>query len=238
MSFLAEHSRLDPLAGYACFMATDLDQLADRASDLLRRVRERPVEERTPLFRELAQTIVEARGHFDTADGRPDWKGSTHPYRVWIRSVYDRALVPRDEFTSMQSTLRYHVSAALRDRLDPETLQEYGLASASSREKSTERHRAQREQLAALTSREIAGGALVALTAAQAVLSKAAPADLAELEWGAATVAEALIADIERRLAVLRKGLPVIPPGESLPPDEPTHRPVTSLEFQPASPPE
>lgn len=210
-------------------MNTDLDLISQRAAALLRRIRALPPEERAPLYRELSGVLVEARGCFLKSDGRPDWRGATYPYRQWLRAVYDAAHVPKAELASMQSTLRYHIGAVIRDRLDSKTLAEYGFQEHSPREKSNEWHRNKTAALSALTSRDLAGGALMALTAAHTVLAKAAPSDLADLDPRSAEVADATLSDLERRVAVLRKALR----GSAGDARRGGPAGITSLEFQP-----
>lgn len=211
-------------------MTHDLDQLTDEAARLLRRIRARPVGERTPLVRELAQTIVEARSRARTPDDRVDWKGTSGPYRAWLRSVYDREHVPRDEVSSLQSTLRYHVNAVVRERLDEETLREYGLVPSTTPERDRRRRANDRTRLMALDAREHAGGVLTALTIAHAVLEKVDPAELGTLDDRGAHVAEETITDLERRVAVMRKHLRASAPGGSA--AERRVTPPTALEFQ------
>lgn len=172
---------------------------------LLKRYGRASEEERTPLLRSIAETLVEARSHFSRADGSPDWKGRTYPYRVWVRDVFTDAGIPREQQPTIQSAVRYHVGAVLRDRLDDETLADYGLIPRSPRERSADRRAGRSALLKALTSRDLAGGSLVALTAASTVLSKIDPADLDDLDGDALAVVEATLADLERLVKRLRR---------------------------------
>lgn len=95
--------------------------------------------ERTALLRETARRFIDARAHFFTREGEPDWLGRTYAYRTWVREVMSAAHVPGDEVTSLQAAIRYHSGNLLRDRLDEEELGELGLRKESPRERSIEK---------------------------------------------------------------------------------------------------
>jgi hypothetical protein len=82
---------------------------------------------------------VEARAHFFTKEGEPDWLGRTYAYRSWIRETMSDANVPGAEITSLQAAIRYHSGNILRRRLDQDTLDELGLVKSSPRERSIEK---------------------------------------------------------------------------------------------------
>ncbi|QOP65085.1 hypothetical protein PQE12_gp25 [Arthrobacter phage Adumb2043] len=95
--------------------------------------------ERTALLREAAQLFIDAREHFYTKEGEPDWLGRTHAYRLWVREVMSGAHVPGDDVTSLQAAIRYHSGNMLRERLDDDTLADLGLKKSSPRERSIEK---------------------------------------------------------------------------------------------------
>ncbi|AYN57744.1 hypothetical protein PBI_DRMANHATTAN_24 [Arthrobacter phage DrManhattan] len=94
---------------------------------------------RTDLLREAARLFIDAREHFYTKDGDPDWLGRTHAYRLWVREVMSGAHVPGDEITSLQAAIRYHAGNMLRDKLDDDALDALGLKKSSPRERSIEK---------------------------------------------------------------------------------------------------
>lgn len=94
---------------------------------------------RTDLLREAAQLFIDAREHFYTKDGEPDWLGRTHAYRLWVREIMSGANVPGDEITSLQAAIRYHSGNMLREKLDDDTLADLGLKKSSPRERSVEK---------------------------------------------------------------------------------------------------
>jgi hypothetical protein len=94
----------------------------------------------TESLRAAAEASVAAREHFFTADGEPDWLGRTHAYRTWSREMFTRAGVDPTELTKLQSSVRYHVSAALRERLSEDVREDLGLRAETARERSAERH--------------------------------------------------------------------------------------------------
>jgi hypothetical protein len=95
--------------------------------------------DRTALLREAASLFVDAREHFYTREGEPDWLGRTYAYRTWVREVMSGAHVPSDEVTSLQAAIRYHTGNFLRDRLEPEQIEDLGLRKESPKERSVEK---------------------------------------------------------------------------------------------------
>ncbi|WNN93982.1 hypothetical protein SEA_NITRO_26 [Arthrobacter phage Nitro] len=94
---------------------------------------------RTDLLREAAQLFIDAREHFYTKEGEPDWLGRTHAYRLWVREVMTGAHVPPEDVTSLQAAIRYHSGNMLRERLDDDTLEDLGLKKLSPRERSIQK---------------------------------------------------------------------------------------------------
>lgn len=186
---------------------SSLASLRRTAIRLLSEYRRAKDEARTPLTRQLAETFVEARAHFSDADGRPDWRGKTYPYRVWIREIYDEAGLRGEDANRVQSAIRYHVGAALRARVSDEERAELGIIPQSPRERSHERRASRSAVLSVLNAREVAGGALLALTAVQAIVSRIDPNEVADLDEHAKAVAQATIADLEKRLRAVKKSL-------------------------------
>lgn len=96
-------------------------------------------DERTQHLRAVAEAYIDAREHFYTKDGDPDWAGRTYAYRQWIRETVSMAHLPQDGKQTIQAAVRYHLGNILRDRLDPETLESIGLRKESPRERSVEK---------------------------------------------------------------------------------------------------
>lgn len=94
---------------------------------------------RTSLLREVAKNFIDARAHFFTREGEPDWLGRTFAYRTWVREVMTSAHVPGEQVTSIQAAIRYHAGNLLRDRLNEEELDNLGLRKSSPRERSIEK---------------------------------------------------------------------------------------------------
>lgn len=186
-------------------MRNDIAEIRRDAVRLLKKYLRAEEGETTPLLRQIAEVLVEARGTFTRDDGSPDWKGRTYPYRAWVREVFSDAGVPREDQATVQSAIRYHVGAVLRDHLSPEDLEDYGLIEKTPRERSADRRQSRSALIQALTSRDLAGGALMAITAAHAVLSKVEPKDLDELDGHTLDAATATLADLERRVKALRR---------------------------------
>lgn len=174
---------------------------------LLKRYLTASKEERTPILRQVAEVLVEARGHFLRDDGSPDWSGRTHPYRTWVREIYGIANVPPDSHATIQSAIRYHAGAVLRERLDEETLQAYGLMPQTPRERSFDRRQTRSALLTALTARDLAGGAMLALSTAFTVLTRVNPDEILALPARERAVAEETLGDLERRIRAIRRRL-------------------------------
>lgn len=191
---------------------------------LLRRYLAAPEKERTPVVRAIAEVLVEVRGSFRRPDNSPDWRGRTNAYQAWIAEAYGEAGIPADKRASLQSLVGYHLGSALRKQLDAETLEEYGLAPETPKDRSNNRRRRHEEVVKALTSGELTGGAVMAITAALTVLKKATPRALDELDAPTRRVAIETLADIEQLAAVMHRRARVGPPAKRL----------TALEFQPA----
>lgn len=187
-------------------MAT-LTGLQKKAQKLLSNYVDAHDEARTPLARSLADTFVEAREHFDTAEGSTDWKGQTYPYRRWVRDVFDGANLRGEDSKRIQSAIRYHVGSSLRARLSPEQLEDAGLLPESPRERSQGRRRSRSAMLDALNARDVAGGALLAVTAAHTILQRVDAEEVRGLDENARAVAEATLKDVERRVRSLLRAL-------------------------------
>jgi hypothetical protein len=118
---------------------TSLDQLQQSAADALRRYMAGEGD-RTEHLREVATRFVEAREHFFTKEGEPDWLGRSYIYRRWLRDTYSLANVPPSDLSTIQAAVRYHTGNVLRDgRLDEQTMRDLGLRAESPRERSIEK---------------------------------------------------------------------------------------------------
>lgn len=186
---------------------TSLPSLKNKAHALLRDYQNAEAEARTPITRSLAKVLVEARSHFTDAEGEADWKGKTYPYRQWVRGVFDEANLRGEESKRVQSAIRYHVGAALRDRLSPEDLEKHGLIPQTPRERSHDRRQARAAMMNALNAREVAGGALLGLTATNAIVGRIDLNEVGGLDEPSRAVALAVIQEIEATLQEVRARL-------------------------------
>lgn len=185
----------------------NLTALKKKAHRLLLDYSKAEAEARTPVARALAEVLVEARGHFETAEGETDWRGKTYPYRQWVREVFDEANLRGEDSKRVQSAIRYHVGAALRARLSPEDLEDAGLMPQSPRERSFDRRQQRTAVLNALNAKDVAGGSLLALTALNTIAQRIDADEVAALDENARAVALATVQDLERRLRALRRRL-------------------------------
>lgn len=186
-------------------MTRQLDAIGRQVSTAVRRAVRDPESHRAGL-RRAAELLVEARLHFLTAEGEPDWKGRTYAYRTWYGGLLSDAGLSPAERETVSATIRYHVGNVMRERLSPEELAEAGLSAPSP----IDRARLQRDTRAAIV-RSVKdapawGGvdALRALTVASALVDAVEPEALSSLSPGDGEAAKGLLTDLSasaRRLA-------------------------------------
>jgi len=124
-------------------MTTTLEHLTEAQRTAVRALRHYLIEGKTEDLRQVAENFVEAREHFFTKEGSPDWLGRTYAYRRWVRETTTLANVPGNELATVQAAIRYHAGNVLRERLDAEQIEALGLKPESPRERSVtkrERH--------------------------------------------------------------------------------------------------
>lgn len=116
-----------------------LNDIQITAVTALRNYKAGPETERTTNLRTVAEAFFDAREHFFTPEGTPDWKGRTHAYRVWVRETMRTADIQKDDLTTVQAAIRYHVGNVVRERMDDGALKDLGLNRSSPRERSVEK---------------------------------------------------------------------------------------------------
>lgn len=124
-----------------------LPSIQKDATDAIRASLTASDNDRTSLLRDAARLFIDARAHFFTREGEPDWRGRTYAYRTWVREVMSAANVPGDAITSLQAAIRYHSGNLLRDRLGDEEIADLGLRKESPRERSVEKRERTSETL-------------------------------------------------------------------------------------------
>lgn len=152
------------------------------------------------------------REHYLDAHGLPDWRGATYAYKRAVSSIYASAGLDRAAQATISAAIRYHVSAAVRERLDDETLDDLGLRRTSFRERSV----AKREQQSALISAlsptpsddapAMKLHPLRAATGAYTLLSRITAEEVADLSPGVAARLQELVEDIADEVDRLREG--------------------------------
>jgi hypothetical protein len=164
-------------------MTRTLDTIREEASAALRAATRGPDALRPERLRHAADLLVEARAHFYTGDGSPDWTGRSYAYRQFTSEVYAHAGVSASDLHTLQASVRYHVSNALRARLTDEELESIGLRVESARDRSVAKRSRQSKTLSM-----VAGGAPIdtpaeavhALQVAAGILRRVAGGPLAE----------------------------------------------------------
>ncbi|WP_067201151.1 hypothetical protein [Microbacterium sp. XT11] len=101
-------------------MSNTLAQLLERAVAGVRGYLEHEGPERAPYAKAAAAALVEARSHFFSADGTPDYLGRSREYREFVAQTFAEAEVPEAYRAKLGSVLRYHVSPILRERFGEE----------------------------------------------------------------------------------------------------------------------
>jgi hypothetical protein len=135
-----------------------LNDIQIAAVTALRNYKAGPESQKTTNLRTVAEAFFDAREHFFTPEGTPDWKGRTHAYRVWVRETMRTADIQKGELTTVQAAIRYHVGNVVRERMDDGALMDLGLSKSSPRERSVEKRGRNSEILAIFG----AGGAEIA----------------------------------------------------------------------------
>lgn len=161
------------------------DDAQREAIRLLRRYERADGAERTKILRRVAEIFVDLRGSFFDDDGLPDWRGKTWAYKSAVGEVFGESGIERGDWPTLQASIRYHVSAVLRERLSAEDLEAIGLRSVSARERSIEKRERQSAILNAARGNarlETPHDALRALTAAYALLRRIADNAVADLD--------------------------------------------------------
>ena len=93
---------------------------------------------RTEVLKALAKVVVLIRSKHRDDEGNIDWRGKTWDYRQAIGEMYERAGVPPDSQSGIQSALRYHVGNLIREVATPDELQAAGLLKDSPRDRLNE----------------------------------------------------------------------------------------------------
>ena len=158
-------------------------ELQNEAVRLVRSyVRDPEAPGRTNTLREIAYRFVALRECYATADGEPDWRGSTYAYKRAVGEIYSMAGLAREDQYRVSNAVRYHVGEVLRETLPEETLDELGLRPAGPKARSVEKRERQRELLDAMRPGTAASiDPLRGAASAYAVLSHIAEGDVVVL---------------------------------------------------------
>lgn len=135
---------------YHMAMPRPLAEIRETATAALRRYFAAEPDARTAILRDVAESLVDAREHFITADGTVDYRGRTYAYRRFVGEIFAGANPPADEVQAVQAAVRYHVGNVLRERLTPDTLEALGLRKESPKERSVEKRASESDALALL----------------------------------------------------------------------------------------
>jgi hypothetical protein len=184
-------------------MSPDLTTLRAHLIQLLRRYQVTDPDGRTAILRELAEDLVSVRSHFGRADGSPDWKGGSHPYRVFVRDLFGEADVSKSQQAGIQAAIRYHVGAVLRQRLDADALAEYGLIPQTPRQRSADRRHARTAEAVAPDRGDVHS----LVSGAHILLRQLTPGHVALVPADEVDELRGLLADLAERVQTLQAGL-------------------------------
>lgn len=137
---------------------TTLDELQAAAVKALRSWYNRGDKKSSNDLRTVAESVVPARSHFYDKSGRPDWRGTSNLYRRWLRETFSLAGIAAADVSKTSSALRYHIGMVLRETLDVEDLEEFGLLPEGPRERNSSAVQRYRNMTAIFSS----GGAEIA----------------------------------------------------------------------------
>ncbi|WDS52050.1 hypothetical protein SEA_CARON_24 [Microbacterium phage Caron] len=115
-----------------------LDTIRSRAAAGMRGYETHQGAERTLFAKEVANAFLDARTHFVTRDGKPDYLGRSGAYRAFVAEALDEAEIARENRAALQAAIRYHVSPLLRERFGEEVAA-LGLEPGSSVERARRR---------------------------------------------------------------------------------------------------
>lgn len=121
----------------------------------------------TMLRRATAAAMLEARAHFITKDGSPDWSGRTYAYRELTREVFSEAGISREDAPTIQASIRYHSGNLIRQHVPEDELATAGFALQESPRQRSAARRAERSESIRLVE---SGGPLDGEDLARAVL--------------------------------------------------------------------
>ncbi|MFD6638341.1 hypothetical protein ACFWDN_21270 [Micromonospora chalcea] len=157
-------------------------------------------ERRTELYRTIANASVDLREHFLTPEGNPDWAGRTWAYREYVRERYSEAGYSREEARPVQTSVRYHVSVRVRERLTPEEVEDLGLRAENITERMCDHRAAKSALFESLTpSADDNPDVGRAIAGAYVVLQRLSTADVGALRGQARENARAVLARLRER---------------------------------------
>jgi hypothetical protein len=114
---------------------------------ILRALKHAEGAQRTVLYRDLAEQMVDLREHYLTSTGVPDWTGRTGTYRLAVRELYAQAGCSKVERKLVQTSTRYHIGNLVRERISHKEADALALDRRSPLDRARERAAADRQSL-------------------------------------------------------------------------------------------
>jgi len=186
--------------------ARSKDELERDLVKILKKLRAtRDKNKRTELMQEAAALSVDLRQYFLTDEGHPDWAARTGRYREFMRECYSQAGYKRDEATPVQSSIRYHASKILRERLSPDEVASLGLIQDDQAQRMRD-HRVKQTKLVETARALNFGGAndgVRAILAAKVTLEEITPGGVAALGAVTREQLRSVLTEISQHAALL-----------------------------------
>ncbi|MGW6855811.1 hypothetical protein [Streptomyces xanthophaeus] len=133
----------------------------------------------TTLLRNIAVVLVELRSRTQDEEGRTDWHGRSHRYRLKATELYSRAGIPADSQAGIQAAVRYHIGNHLRTVAPANELADVNLKLDKPLEREQERRRSRAAIVsvarAELTAAKVSGKATSADAEAAKAVTDPAP---------------------------------------------------------------
>ncbi|GAB1641782.1 hypothetical protein KRMM14A1259_22050 [Krasilnikovia sp. MM14-A1259] len=162
-------------------------------------------DQRTSLKRIIGELTVDLREYFITDDGNPDWAGRTWKYRDFMRDCYSEAGFKQDEARKVQTSVRYHVSRYIRERLSPDELASLDLKESPQADRSREAYQRRSQLLSAARALNLgdSNNVLRGLVAALVTLRETPPEAIEALDGTSREQVAPLLDELAERAAAL-----------------------------------
>jgi hypothetical protein len=104
------------------------EQIIEEATEAIRHATREVVDGKynTQYIKEAAERLIDLRMTYTDRYGKADLQGNTYAYRQAVAEVMGSAGISESERAKVMNAIRYHIGNAVRARLTPEELEDYG----------------------------------------------------------------------------------------------------------------